>query len=117
MSDFDIENNEHIIKNDYWYIYDDNNRKRAIDGNNEDNYVINYAIDKINYGNGRGYDSTVWRKVFSQNGEAKYVMLAELNSVVPTLSVTADAPSDIPLKPHFDEDSTNVYYNLHLQSP
>lgn len=117
LSNLDIENNEHIIRNDYWYIYDDDNRKRAIDGNNEDNYVINYAIDKINYGNGRGYDSTVWRKVFSQNGEAKYVMLAELNSVVPTLSVTADAPSDIPLKPHFDEDSTNVYYNLHLQSP
>jgi len=42
-------------------------------------------------------------------------MVAELNTVVPTFDVTADAPSIIPIMPHFDTDSTNVYYKLHWQ--
>lgn len=84
----------------------------------EDNYTINYAIDKYFYSNvGRGYDSTVWRKVYKQDGSATYVNIAELNSVVPTFAVSPDAPSDAAVVPHFDKDSTNVYYNLHLQTP
>jgi hypothetical protein len=42
-------------------------------------------------------------------------MVAELNTVVPTFDVTADAPSVVPIMPHFDTDSTNVYYKLHWQ--
>lgn len=95
-------------------------------------YIRNYNIDKIKYGNklGRGYDSTVWRKVIAEDGTGYYVMLAELNSVVPTFDITAEAPSSgeahqitedysiyDPIKPHFDEDTTNVYYNLHMGTP
>jgi hypothetical protein len=40
-------------------------------------------------------------------------MIAELNSVVPTFDITADAPTMTPITPHFDADSTNVYYKLH----
>jgi hypothetical protein len=40
-------------------------------------------------------------------------MIAELNSVVPTFDIQADAPSMSPLTPHFDEGSTNTYYKLH----
>ena len=35
---------------------------------------------------GRGWDSTVWQKVY-ENGEEKYVMIAELNTVVPTFDI------------------------------
>ena len=81
------------------------------------NYTQNYNEDKNAYGKekiGRGWDSTVWQKVY-ENGEEKYVMIAELNSVVPTFDIQADAPSMSPLTPHFDEGSTNVYYKLHWQ--
>lgn len=79
-------------------------------------YTQNYNIDTAEYGNGRGYDSTAWQKV-SVNGVTKYVMVAELNSVVPSFGITADAPTMTPLRPHWGKDSTNVYYDLHWQVP
>lgn len=79
-----------------------------------DNYVHNYNVDRSQYGVSRGYDSTVWQKVY-ENSAAKYVMVAELNSVVPTFDLAADAPTMTPILPHFDTDSTNVYYKLHMQ--
>lgn len=78
------------------------------------NYVKNYAIDNEKYGAGRGYDSTVWQKIYIDNAE-KYIMIAELNSVVPTFDVSADAPSVEPITPHFDTQSTDLYYKLHWQ--
>lgn len=78
------------------------------------NYVFNFNLDNGVYGASRGYDSTVWQKVYTDNVQ-KYVMVAELNSVVPTFDVSADAPTQIPMVPHFDTDSTNVYYKLHWQ--
>lgn len=81
------------------------------------NYTNNYNIDtdKDNgYGNGRGYDGTVWMKTYVGDN-IKYVMIAELNSVVPTFAVSVDAPSEVPNQPHFGKDSTNVYYDLHVQ--
>ena len=77
-------------------------------------YTSNYNIDMDEYGAGRGYDSTVWQKVYTQGAE-KYVMIAELNTVVPTFDLAADAPTMMPITPHFDTDSTNVYYKLHWQ--
>ena len=99
------------------FFVDGQEMPHNVDLSFEDNYTINYEIDKAVYGKGRGYDSTVWRKVYKQDGSAQYVNIAELNSVVPTFAVTADIPTDVPLQPHFDEDSTNVYYNLHIQTP
>ena len=84
------------------------------EGKDATNYVWNYNIDISIYGASRGYDSTVWQKTVS-NGHDKYVMIAELNSVVPTFDVCADAPTIVPLSPHFDTTSTNVYYKLHWQ--
>lgn len=79
------------------------------------NYLTNFAIDVAAYGTSRGFDSTVWQKVYAE-GTEKYVMVAELNSVVPTFDLSADAPTLIPITPHFDNDSTNVYYKLHQQA-
>lgn len=84
------------------------------DLNTDKNFLVNFQTDVSIYGTARGYDSTVWQKVYS-GGIEKYVMVAELNTVVPTFDVTADAPSLIPIMPHFDTDSTNVYYKLHWQ--
>lgn len=78
------------------------------------NYTKNYAIDNEKYGAGRGYDSTVWQKTYIDNVE-KYIMIAELNSVVPTFGVSADAPTAEPIAPHFDTQSTDLYYKLHWQ--
>jgi hypothetical protein len=78
-------------------------------------YFRNYYKDKKVYPNmGRGYDSTVWQKIYTNNAE-KYVMVAELNSVVPTFNIVVDEPSMNPVHPHFDVDSTDVHYKLHLQ--
>lgn len=81
----------------------------------EENYVGNFNIDRIEYNTSRGYDSTVWMKQYDSNGIPRYVNIAELNSVVPTFDVSVDAPTEEPVAPHFDEDSTNIYYNLHVQ--
>lgn len=81
----------------------------------ERNYATNFNIDRDEYDTSRGYDSTVWMKQYDTNGIPKYVNIAELNSVVPTFDVSVDAPTMIPNSPHFDEDSTNIYYNLHVQ--
>ena len=80
----------------------------------ENDYIINYNIDRKAYGGGRGYDSTVWQKVYA-DGFERYVMIAELNSVVPTFDVSADAPTLSPIAPHFEADSTNIYYRVHWQ--
>lgn len=70
------------------------------------------------YQNSRGYDGTVWTKTsVEENGVAviKYVNIAELNTVVPTFDIAYDAPTLYPITPHFDTDSNNVYYKLHMQ--
>ena len=77
-------------------------------------YTMNYTIDTEAYGPSRGYDSTVWQKTYV-DGRDKYIQITELNSVVPTFDISADAPTMNPIVPHFDINSTNVYYKLHMQ--
>lgn len=86
--------------------------KEVIESTNS--YTINYNIDTAAYGPSRGYDSTVWQKTYI-DGLEKYVQIAELNSVIPTFDIAADAPTMAPITPHFDVNSTNVYYKLHAQ--
>ena len=89
-------------------------------GETTEEYSTNYNIDRDaspNHEIGRGYDSTVWRKVIANDGTAKYTMLAELNSVVPSFGIVADPPTNKPASPHFGKDSSNVYYPLHIQAP
>ena len=42
-------------------------------------------------------------------------MIAELNAVVPQFTMSIDKPTQNPQSPHFDEDSTNLNYDLHIQ--
>lgn len=83
------------------------------------NYTLNYIQDKrwaedegLSFN--KGWDSTVWQKVYAE-GQSKYIMVAELNTNVPTFKVSTDAPSISPIAPHFDERSNNQYYMLHWQ--
>lgn len=92
--------------------------------NSTNTYIANFAIDEKQYAKSgdkfTGFDSTVWVKTSDNTGTSvttKYVNIASLNSVVPTFDVVADAPTMTPITPHFDSDSTNVYYKLHMQSP
>lgn len=78
----------------------------------EDIYSEKYVLDKQTYGTARGYDSTVWQKVYV-NGVDKYVMIAELNTITPIFDLAPDAPKMVPLTPHFDASSTNTFYKLH----
>lgn len=103
-------------------------------------YKSHYQIDeKIFDSVGRGWDSTVWQKTYKGNNLA-YVMIAELNGVVPTIDILNDPPiwlneigsnnkdlingeyayrtTEKYMAPYFDEeDKTNLYYRLHVQSP
>ena len=87
---------------------------KVMTGSGGDTFTNNFNIDRMNYKTSRGYDSTVWQKAYVE-GKEKYVMVAELNTVVPTFDIVNDAPSLLPLTPHFDGNSTNVYYRLHWQ--
>lgn len=78
----------------------------------EETYIQNYSIDQKTYG--RGYDSTVWQKVYA-GGQEYYMMIAELNTVVPMFDLQADAPTQAPVPPHFDTESSDLYYKLHYQ--
>lgn len=84
-------------------------------------YINNFAIDEAYESwneKFKGYDSTVWVKTTINTDDGlitKYVNIADLNSVVPTFDIAADAPTMTPITPHFDADSTNVYYKLHAQ--
>ena len=49
-------------------------------GQDSSPYIINYCIDNSKYGVERGYDSTVWQKVYLNNSE-KYVMMAEFTGL------------------------------------
>ena len=90
--------------------------KNNIEEGSIENYLSNSKLDVLYFGQDRpqGYDSTVWQKIYIDDTE-KYIMVAELNSHMPTMVVTADAPTMSPRSPHFDTSSTNMVYDLHQQ--
>lgn len=76
-------------------------------------FAFNYNKDVARYG--RGYDSTAWVKtVDSATGEYRYVMVAELNTVVPNFHLVADPPSATPVAPYFDSNTTTLDYYMHV---
>lgn len=80
----------------------------------QSSYAKYFAEDVAQYG--RGYDSTVWVKRYDNSGSYKYTLIAELNAVVPTFHLVVDKPSEVPITPFFDRDTTNIDYYLHMQS-
>lgn len=83
------------------------------------NYFINYNIDAAAYGtsfDSRGYDATVWQKVYSE-GQGKFVLIAHLNGgYIPSFELFANAPSSYPEAPYIDSKSTDALYRIHVPS-
>jgi len=95
-----------------FYEYDIAQRKLVkVQGNSP--YGVNYNIDVQKYG--RGYDGTVWRKIYDTTlNKYRYVLMAELNAAVPTFHYTVDNPLEISTAPSIDSsDSTNLNYYIH----
>lgn len=89
--------------------------KQILQNNDISNYYRNFNIDKIAFPNAkRGYDSTVWQKVYS-TGEQYYIMIAELNTIIPNFGIDAEAPTTTLIKPYYDTDTTNMYYKIKIQ--
>ena len=84
---------------------------RALEDSEE--YNQNYKIDNDSYGYRRGYDSTVWMKVL-KDGVYAYQYVADLNTIIPTITSSVYRPTDGINIPYFDTDSTNTLYNLHV---
>ena len=112
-------------------LYGENtyNQIRAILNEDLTIHQKNSKIDSVIYNTMREYDSTVWVKTSIHtddgNEQIKYVQIAELNSVVPTLNIKLVAPSlkakditnaSLDDLPGFDKtNSTNVSYDLYMQ--
>lgn len=79
-------------------------------------YTTSYNMDVTKYG--RGYDSTAWRKTYDvETNKYRYVLVSELNTVVPNFHLIVDPPSNVPVAPYFDRDTTtNIDYFLHDQA-
>lgn len=85
--------------------------------NNEAKSLQNYLTNaKVDYNEYKGtFDSTVWEKIYIGENE-QYIRVANLNSRFPSLTVSADAPSENPIPPHFDPAGLGEIYNLHIQT-
>lgn len=87
-------------------------------------YFHNYYIDKNYYYDKddtwstlhRGYDNTVWQKVVTAQQE-QYVLVAHLNALAPGLNIVAEPPTAEPVAPFLGADSTDLLYQLHIQTP
>lgn len=81
-------------------------------------YLENYQIDAITYGNNfdvRGYDATVWQKVYSE-GNGKFILIATLNALTPTIELYADIPRQEPIAPYIDSSSSDAVYRIKVPS-
>lgn len=77
-----------------FYIVENNKFQLLTKENNS--YTYNWQIDYDRYK--RGYDSTVWQKIYV-DGKEKYLMIAELNAVVPQFTMSIDKPTQNPQSP------------------
>lgn len=97
-----------------FYVYDGTGSYTA--AGSSTTFTENYNRDVTAYG--RGYDSTAWMKTVDTNtGKYRYVMVAELNTVVPNFHLVADPPSATPIAPYFDGQTTNLDYYIHMPTP
>jgi hypothetical protein len=92
------------------FYYWDGSRYIPADGISA--YAASYNRDVVVYG--RGYDSTAWMKTYdATKRKYRYVLIAELNTVVPNFHLLVDPPSNIPAGIYFDRDTTGVDYYMH----
>lgn len=86
--------------------------------NMDSDYLRNYNIDRATYGihfDIRGYDSTIWEKVYTE-GKGAFVLISHLNGSTPALELYPDPPRQLPAAPYIDNLSSDVYYRIHVPS-
>lgn len=112
----DLNYNSSIPDSFLFYRWDESRGSYVgVTAQSNNSYAANFYIDVSAYG--RGYDSTVWVKRYDEKNQVyKYVLIAELNAVIPTLHLIVDKPQQIPVTPYFDRDTSNIDYYLHMQA-
>lgn len=102
--------------------HDANNNKYAawkLISNYKDygNYLSNFQIDANFYGKDffdyRGYDATVWEKIYKE-GIGKYIQIARLNSSIPAIDIINDQPTTLPSSVYIDAKSAPDFYQVHV---
>lgn len=83
-------------------------------GESSEVYNQNYHIDREKYGETGGFDGTVWQKIYTE-GEPDAQLVAKISATMPTMKLVIDAPTNSPIAPYFDSNSSNQVYNLHMQ--
>lgn len=83
-------------------------------------YLQNFNQDQITYGPAfdiRGYDATVWEKVYSE-GHGRFILVARLNGgLFPELELHPDAPTQAPNNPYIDvQNSAESRYCIKVPS-
>lgn len=84
----------------------------------DNEYSENYSIDQEKYGEEfdiRGYDATVWQKIYS-NGENKFISIATLNGLMPTIELNMIEPTSSPGEINFSNTSEYGYYEVNIPS-
>lgn len=81
-------------------------------------YLVNFNLDKATYGDSfdvRGYDGTVWQKVFS-DGYGKFILIGRATATLPAMELYPDPPKLIPNAPYIDALSSDQFYRIHVPS-
>ena len=79
-------------------------------------YFTNFQIDAATYKDSfdtRGYDATVWQKVYSE-GKGKFIPIARFNGSIPAFEFVVDPPTLTPTAPYIDSMSTDQLYRIHV---
>ena len=81
-------------------------------------YLINFNLDRATYGESfdvRGYDGTVWQKVFS-DGYGKFILIGRATATLPAIELFPDPPKLTPNAPYIDALSSDQFYRIHVPS-
>lgn len=98
--------------------YNSNGNYVLQDGRHDNEYSENYLIDQEKYGEEfdiRGYDATVWQKIYS-NGVNKFISIATLNGLMPTIELNMIEPTSSPGEINFNNTSEYGYYEVDIPS-
>ena len=76
-------------------------------------YLTNFHEDCVHYGNlfdDRGYDGTVWEKIYHE-GVGQFIQVARLNGSVPSIEIISGPPDNLPSEAYVDPQSrADMYY-------
>ena len=81
-------------------------------------YLVNFNLDRATYGesfDARGYDGTVWQKVFS-DGYGKFILIGRATATLPAIELFPDPPKLTPNAPYIDALSSDSFYRIHVPS-